>query len=180
MDIWMIAFFLAYASLGVVIYKAYLQRLILQLRNMGWYYHYHVIDTGESGDMVFCAGVNDVNGVSRTFDRTCIYNGTVFYEANNAEPLKMKRDEGTEKGGEYKYFCNTKNFHSVAKNDVLETLLILRAKDMIIVLIMAVIVVAVLGAVANVYTTNSSAAAIQNTLEIIKNQTAQQTGIVGG
>ena len=178
MDIWMVAFFLAYGTLMVVLYKAWLQKIILALRNRGWYYHYHIIDSGIYGDAVFCDGVTLIAGTERTFDRSCILDGTLFYEEGNAEPVKIKRDAGNLDGGRYKYYCDTKNFHSVAKSDALETLLILRGKEMIIALIFIVIGVALLGAIINGYLTYSSSGDVQATLEIIKNQTAQQSGIV--
>jgi hypothetical protein len=130
----------------LVVYIAYGKKLIMKMRGKNMYLHYHVIDSGEAGEHLFTQKENIINGVSRVYNRECVLSGTLFYEDRNAEPLKIVRSVS-----DYKYFCDTKNFDVVCRNTILQTLMVLRGKDLIILVIVIGIVVSVLGAVAGIY-----------------------------
>lgn len=114
------------------------------------YLHYHIIDTGEHGDFVFVEGNNVIDGVKRVFSQKKVFRGTVFYESGNVEPLEIERDLT-----KYKYYCDTKNYDTISRNDILQTLMILRAKELLMYLICIGIFVTLIGIVANYYFTNT-------------------------
>jgi hypothetical protein len=154
-NFWMYGFWFMYFLFIITVYKAYLSKLVNILRYRNRFLHYHIIDTGEYGEKVFKDGENKIDGVSRIYSKDHVTNGTLFYEKDNAEPLKVKRALDL-----YKYYCDTKNYDTVARNDILPTLLILNAKNLIIALIVIGIFMSVASIVASWIFTNS----IQNSL----------------
>ena len=120
-DMWFYMCIFQYAILMYVVYKAYLSKLVQKLKGRNMYLHYHIVDTGEHGDRV-------------------------FYEEGNAEPLKVARDVS-----KYTYYCDTKNFDTVCRNDILQTLMVLRAKDIIVILIIIAMALTMITCVANLY-----------------------------
>lgn len=166
MDVWFYGFWFIYALFALTIYKAYLSKLIYRLRFGNRYVHFHIIDTGEYGDKVFTEGKNSVLGVERAFVKDKVKNGTIFYESKNAEPLEIKRDLKA-----YKYYCDTKNFDTISRNDVLETLMVLNAKQVILLLIGLSILISIVSLVANWYFTNSMHNDLNTNFELIMNQT---------
>lgn len=146
MNIWIYGFGMVYVLLMLVIYHAYGKKMIQKIQGRDMYLHYHIVDTGGHGDMVFKPGSNMINAHRRVYNRDCVTNGTLFYESGNAEPIRIERDIS-----QYKYYCDTKNFDTVSRNDILQTLMVLRAKDILMFLIVIGIAVTVITCVANVY-----------------------------
>lgn len=148
---------MTYAALIIVIWKAYLGRIYNIIKHPKHFYRYHIIDTGETGECVFKDGENRINGTARIFDRKALNNGSIFYEENNAEPIKIVKSIK-----EYKYYCDTKNFDTVTRNDILETLMILRAKELIQLLLIVIIVMVLISMGVNYYLIHTAALDIQN------------------
>jgi hypothetical protein len=148
--IWFILFVFAYMAFFIVLYKAYLSKLIKRLKYKNMYLHYHIIDTGEQGDYVFNSEkVNRPDGNERAYNRERVNNGTLFYESGNAEPLNVKLAD--QESGLYKYYCDTKNFDTVSRNTILETLMLLNAKQMLIMLLIVTMVLIIIVGGANIF-----------------------------
>jgi hypothetical protein len=165
MEIWFYGFWIVYILFVFTCYKAYLSKLYHKLRYPGRFLHWHVLDTGEYGDKVFTDGENKIDGISRIYSKDHVSNGTLFYEHDNAEPVKVKRDLKL-----YKYYCDTKNYDTVARNDILPTLLILNAKQLIIALIIIGIVVSIGGIVASWMFTNNIENGLNSQFSALGNQ----------
>jgi hypothetical protein len=70
-------------------------------------------------------------------------NGACVYVLNNAEAMDVKLDNE-----KCSYWCDTNEYHTNLKNKLLETLMMLKAKDAIInLLIIVLILVAIVGAI---------------------------------
>ena len=161
-DLWFYAFFFAWGSLCLVIYHAYLRKIILFLRNRSMYLHYHFIDTGDYGDRVFCEGTNIIYNKPYMYVKDCINNRTLFYKSDEVEPVKVERDLT-----KYKYFCFTKEFDIQNKSDVLKMLLVLAIENKLIVLLVIAIAVSIIAAVANAYISITSSQEILKTIQAL-------------
>lgn len=170
---WFYGFWIVYAMFIFTLYKAYLSKLVNRLRFGNRFVHYHILDTGEYGDKVFRDGENEIDGTKRIYVSEKVLRGTLFYEEKNPEPLAVKRDIKS-----YKYYCDSKNYDTVARNDLLQTLMILNAKELLMLLIGVSIVVSAIGIVATWYFTNTMHTDLNNAIEGLK--TLNQSGIVIG
>jgi hypothetical protein len=170
MTLWFYAFVGTYLILMAVLYLAYGKKTMQKVMGKNMYLHYHIIDSGEIGDRAFTKGENVINGVSRVYNRECVINGTLFYEDRNAEPLKVVRSVS-----DYKYFCDTKNFDTVSRNTILQTLMVLRAKDIILMVIIAGIMISIVCAVGVGYVVHSDQKAILDALGALAAPNALET-----
>ena len=164
MQIYAIAFWICYVLLMLVVYKAWLSKLIKKFKHGNRYLHYHVIDSGDHGDAVFHDGSNIIDGYNRIYAAERIYRGTLFYTEKNAEPLNMVEDIKS-----YKYYCDTKNFDTITRNDILETLMIIGAKNLLLMVIGIGIAVTVLSAVVNYFALNNMQGDLSNSINAVSN-----------
>jgi hypothetical protein len=146
------------------VYKVWLSKLLAKRKFRDMYLDYHIIDTGEHGTRGFTSGINYIDGIARAYARERVQNGTLYYESNNSEPLKISRDIS-----QYKYYCDTKNFDTISRNTILETLMILNAKNMLILLIIVACVVSIIMGLLNAYLTKDSISGLTKTVEAMNN-----------
>lgn len=174
MEIYGIAFWITYLMLLGVVWQAYLSKIYRRLKHAGMYLSYHNLVTGAHIDRVWNEGVNIIDGKPRMYAADKVFKGTLYYDGDNVEPCEIERV--IREGGvlKYTYYCNSKNFDTVNRNDLLETLMILKTENKIILVIFIAIALIVLGVMANYYFVSSTHIDIITHIDALK-----QTNVTG-
>lgn len=119
-------FWASWLILAVLIWKMFIKGMVYRkIYGSRWQY-YHVIDTGESGYILFPPEMTSkvVNGCERVYNLERITGGTIFYEHSNAEPLCLEKNDK-----KYIWYCNSYEFKSVLHNTLIEKLLMTLMQD---------------------------------------------------
>lgn len=161
--IWFVLFVLAYLAFFVTLYKAYLRPMLLKFKHKEMYLRYVILDTGETDRVVF--NQNDktiVSGVARIYNRERVQNGIIYYESGNAEPLRVEQDISR-----YSYFCDTKNFDTISRNTILETLMILNAKQILMILLFVCMFLIIIAAIAQILIMEDAITGLQTQIQAV-------------
>jgi hypothetical protein len=145
-DIWFYAFWIMYFLFLATVYYGFARKVITRIMNRTMFLHYHFLDTGDNGDMVFTEGVNIINGMPHTYRGDMVQGNVIYFNSNEVEPVKVEKDITR-----YTYFCFTNEFDIVKKQDVLDTLLIFGSKREIIGAIILMGFIILIGLVAIFY-----------------------------
>ena len=182
-DLWEVAFWVMWAMWAYMAYAHYLKPIITKIQAGTMYLTYHNIITGESINRTWTEGVNIIKGKPRMFVEELVSNGVLYYDGDNIEPLTLERILVYNGMPKYIYYCSTKNFDTVNRQDLLETLMILSVKDKIIAFLIVVgLIVFAFGAI-NLYMIysvgndiNGHVAALNTAIQATKNASIAITG----
>lgn len=95
------------------------------------------IDTGRYGYAILDKTLTNckVLGAIKTVNRANIVNGFMYFVRDNVENLKLEDAEG-----KWEYYCNSDEFDTVFKNQLLKQLLYIFEKNYILIILVLVIV----------------------------------------
>ncbi len=101
------------------------------------------IDTGRHGYAILDKTLTNckILGSTKTVNRANIVMGIMYFEHDNAENLKLENAPG-----KWQYYCNSDEFDTVFKNQLLKQLLYIFEKNYIlIILVLVVVAIAISG-----------------------------------
>ena len=129
-----------YIYLGIITFLLYrtLKNKIYS-RIYGKRYQYvHVIETGDCGYALFDKNLRfgNLNGMTIVYNFAKIKGDTLFYANNCSEPLEVSFNKD-----KCEYWVDSNEYEINLKNDLLQTLMMLRSKDQIIILLIVCIIV---------------------------------------
>lgn len=137
--------------------------------------HWIEIDTGRYGYVILDKSLTTakIMGINRTIAQENIVKGIIYYQRDNVENLKLESAEH----GKWEYYCNTEEFDTVSKNQLLRQLLYVLEKNYILA-ILIVVFISLMVLVYNVYQVHQQQ---QDVLYLIQrigeiNATAGHTG----
>lgn len=89
-----------------------------------------VVDTGELGKIVFKKdfSTGKFKGIERVYNKERVYNGVIYYESDNVEPLSIEKAIN-----KYQFYCNTNEFDTITNNRLLEKLMYVKEKNLLII-----------------------------------------------
>jgi len=117
-------FWASWIVLFVLIYKFVLKNIIKRKMYGDRWQYYHIIDTGDSGYVLFPSDYSSVkiNGLSRVYNREKIVAGVMYYTQKNSEPLQIKCDFNCDNPNSVEWFCDSHEFTTVLHNSLIEKL----------------------------------------------------------
>lgn len=137
------------------------------------------IDTGRHGYIILDKALNSakIMGTTRTIAQENILKGFIYYIRDCVENLKLESASFDRK--KWQYYCNTEEFDTVSKNQLLRQLLYVLEKNYIVAILILVVITLAVSAY-SVYQIHQQQAAIGYLIQKIGeiNAAAGQTGSV--